>query len=148
MRCLASPCPSVWQIVGPQYQRCSHWTDLGKTVLLEVLGTFVETSQIWSKILGSLRNLSKRWFKYDRDYLCVNKSQFVPVIFEPPCTFIFYSSAVKEEIHSCIVMAKINGFILLTATCRLPKQRQCTVMFILQQWSRELAAAFPCTYTA
>jgi hypothetical protein len=26
-----------------------------------------------------------RWFKYDRDWLCVNKSQFVPVIFEPPC---------------------------------------------------------------
>ena len=26
-----------------------------------------------------------RWFKYDRDYLCVNKSQFVLVIFEPPC---------------------------------------------------------------
>jgi hypothetical protein len=29
---------------------------------------------------------STRWFKYDRDDLCVNKSQFVPVIFEPPCT--------------------------------------------------------------
>ena len=29
--------------------------------------------------------LYTRWFKYDRDYLCVNKSQFVPVIFEPPC---------------------------------------------------------------
>ena len=29
---------------------------------------------------------STRWFKYDRDWLCVNKSQFVPVIFEPPCT--------------------------------------------------------------
>jgi hypothetical protein len=28
---------------------------------------------------------STRWLKYDRDYLCVNKSQFVPVIFEPPC---------------------------------------------------------------
>jgi hypothetical protein len=26
-----------------------------------------------------------RWFKYDRDDLCVNKSQFVPVIFEAPC---------------------------------------------------------------
>jgi hypothetical protein len=25
-------------------------------------------------------------FKYDRDWLCVNKSQFVPVIFEPPCS--------------------------------------------------------------
>jgi hypothetical protein len=30
-------------------------------------------------------NVNTRWFKYDRDYLCVNKSQFVPVIFEPPC---------------------------------------------------------------
>jgi hypothetical protein len=30
-----------------------------------------------------------RWFKYDRDDLCVNKSQFVPVIFEPPCIFVF-----------------------------------------------------------
>ena len=29
-----------------------------------------------------------RWFKYDRDYLCVDKSQFVPVIFEPPCIFL------------------------------------------------------------
>jgi hypothetical protein len=28
---------------------------------------------------------STRWFKYDRDCLCVNKPQFVPVIFEPPC---------------------------------------------------------------
>ena len=33
------------------------------------------------------RFYNTRWFKYDRDYLCVNKSQFVPVIFEPPCTF-------------------------------------------------------------
>jgi hypothetical protein len=33
-------------------------------------------------------NAGTRWFKYDRDYLCVNKSQFVPVIFEPPCNFI------------------------------------------------------------
>jgi hypothetical protein len=30
---------------------------------------------------------STRWFKYDRDYLCVNKSQFVSVVFEPPCVF-------------------------------------------------------------
>jgi hypothetical protein len=28
---------------------------------------------------------STRWFKYDRDDLCVNKSQFVPVIFELTC---------------------------------------------------------------
>jgi hypothetical protein len=30
-------------------------------------------------------DFNTRWFKYDRDWLCVNKSQFVPVIFEPPC---------------------------------------------------------------
>jgi len=28
-----------------------------------------------------------RWFKYDRDWLCVNKPQSVPVILEPPCTY-------------------------------------------------------------
>jgi hypothetical protein len=37
-----------------------------------------------------------RWFKYDRDYLCVNKSQFVPVIFEPPCNTINWS-VIKSE---------------------------------------------------
>jgi hypothetical protein len=35
------------------------------------------------------RHCSTRWFKYDRDDLCVNKSQFVPVIFEPPCIFAY-----------------------------------------------------------
>jgi hypothetical protein len=35
-------------------------------------------------ILGG--SIHTRWFKYDRDYLSVNKSQFVPVIFESPCT--------------------------------------------------------------
>jgi hypothetical protein len=37
--------------------------------------------------LASRLKIYTRWFKYDRDYLCVNKSQFVPVIFEPPCIF-------------------------------------------------------------
>jgi hypothetical protein len=36
-------------------------------------------------INGQLSTPYTRWFKYDRDCLCVNKSQFVPVIFEPPC---------------------------------------------------------------
>jgi len=41
-------------------------------------------------------------FKYDRDYLCVNKPVTVPVIFEPPCT------------HTIIV--KID---LLTLQCQI-----------------------------
>jgi hypothetical protein len=38
-----------------------------------------------------------RWFKYDRDCLCVNESQFVPVIFERPCTktFLYLTSLVN-----------------------------------------------------
>jgi hypothetical protein len=36
-------------------------------------------------MINNLNVSSTRWFKYDWDYLCVNKSQFVPVIFEPPC---------------------------------------------------------------
>jgi hypothetical protein len=36
--------------------------------------------------ISSGTSICTRWFKYDQDYLCVNKSQFVPVIFEPPCT--------------------------------------------------------------
>jgi hypothetical protein len=40
-----------------------------------------------------------RWFKYDRDWLCVNKSQFVPVVFEPPCTFCKRAGDTKWEQH-------------------------------------------------
>ena len=37
------------------------------------------------EIHATCYNIYTRWFKYDRNDLCVNKSQFVPVIFEPPC---------------------------------------------------------------
>jgi hypothetical protein len=44
---------------------------------------------------------NKRWFKYYRDYLCVNKSQFVPVIFEPPCISASYA-VLKKMILSFV----------------------------------------------
>jgi hypothetical protein len=40
-------------------------------------------------------NFNTRWFKYDRDYLCVNKSQFVPVIFEPPCNMVCHAQIIS-----------------------------------------------------
>jgi hypothetical protein len=40
---------------------------------------------IKSQRLAWYGHVNTRWFKYDRDDLCVNKPQFVPVIFEPPC---------------------------------------------------------------
>jgi hypothetical protein len=48
-----------------------------------------------------------RWFKYDRDYLCVNKSHFFPVIFEPPCTWIRVGQLPYKSFsvhHWCIVL--------------------------------------------
>jgi hypothetical protein len=46
------------------------------------------------KVITDLFSVHTRWFKYDRDWLCVNKSQFVPVIFEPPC--IFFMTYTKD----------------------------------------------------
>ena len=40
--------------------------------------------------------LNTRWFKYDRDYLCVNKPVIVPVIFEPPCIILPSMSGSSE----------------------------------------------------
>jgi hypothetical protein len=45
----------------------------------------IRTHHRWEVQFAKVRTIYTRWFKYDRDYLCVNKSQFVPVIFEPPC---------------------------------------------------------------
>ena len=45
---------------------------------------FSQSAFFMTRMYISLKNT--RWFKYDRDDLCVTKSQFVPVIFEPPFT--------------------------------------------------------------
>jgi hypothetical protein len=48
--------------------------------------------------------INTRWFKYDRDYLCVNKPQFAPVIFEPPCTCGYadgQTSMTKQKKGAC-----------------------------------------------
>jgi hypothetical protein len=58
------------------------------------------TPYVSPKLISILMNIYTRWFKYDRDYLCVNKSQFVPVIFEPPCIYIYIY--LKAKI-SCIL---------------------------------------------
>jgi hypothetical protein len=56
------------------------------------------------------RNQDTRCFKYDRDDLCVNKPQFVPVIFEPPC--------ILNELQTrpfCVksTTVTINGYVVL-----------------------------------
>jgi hypothetical protein len=44
--------------------------------------------------------VNTRWLKYDRDYLCVNKQQSVPVIFEPPCILVHAWKIKSQFWHS------------------------------------------------
>jgi hypothetical protein len=60
-------------------------------------------------ILESLESL----FKYDRDSLCVNKSQFVPVIFEPPCTIFFFLLVSYSLVYNIYEMM----FLLCVCVC-------------------------------
>ena len=76
--------------------------------------------------------LCTRWFKYDRDYLCVNKSQFVPVIFEPPCTFSRLLHRIQYTLHCRVVTHYSNKtnpifflFIIITyLQVKLPSTKQ------------------------
>jgi hypothetical protein len=83
-------------------------------------------------VTSSLLGPNTRWFKYDWDWLCVNKSQFVPVICEPPCTILntLFSNTVSlryspwydrpsftpiqfcifQSLYSQITMRKIKGY--------------------------------------
>jgi len=42
---------------------------------------------VYKFILSNPMNKTTRWFKYDRDCLCVNLATSVLVIFEPPCIY-------------------------------------------------------------
>ena len=53
-----------------------------------------------------------RWFKYDRDDLCVNKSQFVPVIFEPPFT---YNATLRRVRETTVAVEKENKYYIFSA---------------------------------
>jgi hypothetical protein len=53
-----------------------------------------------------------RWFKYDRDYLYINKSQFVPVIFEPPFIYLACCERINIEIYTGICVGLFTKCLL------------------------------------
>jgi hypothetical protein len=60
-----------------------------------------------------------RWFKYDRDYLCVNKSHFVPVIFEPLCILILY----KPRFDTFLILKRFQWDVVINvhkSLCEVP----------------------------
>jgi hypothetical protein len=74
-----------------------------------------------------------RWFKYDRDYLCVNKSQFVPVIFEPACTNVQLIVTETWNLPTCIIQHKLY-VVFMISYCITPRLDPCheQEMFLLQ----------------
>jgi hypothetical protein len=78
----------------------------------ELFAQTVHCMKIFYKIVPHTSTFYKlvyctRWFKYDRYDLCVNKSQFVLVIFEPPCTYTFYKHVhCTQTFHKVIHCAR------------------------------------------
>jgi hypothetical protein len=73
-----------------------------------------------------------RWFKYDRDYLCVNKSQFVPVIFEPPC--IYFTRSHYVFIVACTRSAtKVKLFSQLYCLLNFSTQAALTLEAVVKK---------------
>ena len=70
-----------------------------------------------------------RWFKYDQDDLCVNKSQFVPVIFEPPCTHNVTLKRVRKSMSQC----KSNKYYIFVSVCASvrARARACACMCVM-----------------
>jgi hypothetical protein len=67
-----------------------------------LLTDWVQPTEVVNHLVTTRRPLVEklwctRWFKYDRDWLCVNKSQFVPVIFEPPCIWHLQDLSVRTN---------------------------------------------------
>jgi hypothetical protein len=77
-------------------------------ILLNCSKTFTVTLYNWLSNVFFFFKWNTRWFKYDRDDLCVNKSQFVPVIFEPPC---------KLSSHTFKEKKKKKSYVFVTSSC-------------------------------
>ena len=98
-----SKAPSPFKSLGIKF--CMHFTCSSSFHFnsLDLINQFGE----WQHVRNSSRT---RWFKYNRDYLCVNKSQSVPVIFEPPCIFLYLpviSSPVRQNFFPKILHLNI-----------------------------------------
>ena len=93
-----------WQ--NPRRRLCAMVT--ARSFLRRIYRRYLKTYMFWGGQRCNYHNT--RWFKYDRDYLCVNKSQFVPVIFEPPCT-----TYMPRRHYGCL--KEMTGVVHLPASC-------------------------------
>jgi hypothetical protein len=66
----------------PDVSEVSDFPFLGVSMYVAMTGFKFVAFSLFEQVVAT------RWFKYNRDYLCVNKSQFVPVMFEPHCKIV------------------------------------------------------------
>jgi hypothetical protein len=91
-----------------------------------------------SEVKDERSNKYTRWFKYDRDWLCVNKSQFVPVIFQPPCTSAYAYIVCKASNLRFTYSSVFRKMEILTLTKHyftflraFTKSRKATISFVM-----------------
>jgi hypothetical protein len=72
-------------------ERCLILSSIQRGIVINVHRSSCSALSLCQVLIELKCSQHTRWFKYDRDYLCVNKAHFVPVIFESPCIFEKYS---------------------------------------------------------
>jgi hypothetical protein len=80
-------------------------------------------------VASSLQACVTRWFKYDRDCLCVNKSQLVPVIFEPTCIYtnFGYEGLWKQIVHYFFTNQLKTGHVFTPSLSNMNVIRSCVL---------------------
>jgi hypothetical protein len=111
---------SLLYAAGTRMRACTHThTEIYVIIAFPLQQLIANTPQCYV--------IRTRWFKYDRDYLCVNKSQFVPVIFEPPCTLpVLLNNLVNEFINASLLFFNIITF-SVALSCN-EREKQNTVV--------------------
>jgi hypothetical protein len=98
--------PKLQDLVrSPQSLQCRWYTQWNVSTRTDIISVSLSANGVTiHQSLVALTGWSvfTRWFKYDRDWLCVNKSQFVPVIFKPPCTWL----SSRRVHHKCIAICR------------------------------------------
>ena len=75
---------------------CNHSAlDIGVLGYIGIVWPKQHSPKVWSvpPVTPCISEYT-RWYKYDQDYLCINKPVTVPVIFEPPSTY-------NAQTHEC-----------------------------------------------
>jgi hypothetical protein len=76
-----------------------------------------------------------RWFKYDRDKLSLVYTQSVPVIFKPPCIYLWCTNPLFQELKACGLLKRAT-FYRQNATILVLQNEVYQKACLLQLWQK------------